>query len=81
MSNDVVPDPSKHLFGQAASPRIFEFGSVANNYTFKKSVSDAAPVKRSVGIIFRTFRCQDAGELKQLSISARHAFDQLRTEG
>jgi hypothetical protein len=31
MSNDVVPDPSKHLFGQAASPRIFEFGSVAND--------------------------------------------------
>jgi hypothetical protein len=52
MSNNVVPDPSEHLFAQAASRRMFEFGSVVNNKTFKKSVSNAAPVKRSVGIIF-----------------------------
>ena len=31
MSNDVVPDPSEHLFAQAASRRMFEFGSVVNN--------------------------------------------------
>jgi hypothetical protein len=30
MSNDVVPDPSEHLFVQAASRRMFEFGSVVN---------------------------------------------------
>ena len=31
MGNDVVPNPSEHLFAQAASLRNFEFGSVANN--------------------------------------------------
>jgi hypothetical protein len=31
MSNNVVPDPSEHLFAQAASRRMFEFGSVVNN--------------------------------------------------
>jgi hypothetical protein len=31
MSNNVVPDPSEHLFAQAASRRMFEFGSMATN--------------------------------------------------